>query len=99
MDGIKFPYHQNDFCIECCDIFTIQQCGCHGTESNKNGELWITGRARVYWGADPQAQPRPLGSKYNDVPIKVDGNYCSINSTVLFWDSAAQWFGIRLENF
>jgi hypothetical protein len=65
----------------------------------KNGELWITGRARVYWGADPQAQPRPLGSKYNDVPIKVDGNYCSINSTVLFWDSAAQWFGIRLENF
>ena len=64
----------------------------------KNGELWITGRARVYWGADQQAPPRPLGSKYDGVPVKVDGNYCSINSAVLFWDSTAQWFGIRMEN-
>ncbi|SFA78769.1 hypothetical protein SAMN05216587_101866 [Selenomonas ruminantium] len=66
--------------------------------SIKNGELWITGTARVYWGADPQAPPRPLSSKYNGVPVKVDGNYCTINSAVLFWDSAAQWFGIRMEN-
>ena len=66
--------------------------------SVKNGELWITGMARVYWGADPQAPPRPLGSKYDGVPIKVDGNYCTINSAVLFWDSAARWFGIRMES-
>ncbi|SFH90572.1 hypothetical protein SAMN04487861_10810 [Selenomonas ruminantium] len=64
----------------------------------KNGELWLTGTAKVYWGADPQAPPRPLSSKYNGVPVKVDGNYCTINSAVLFWDSAAQWFGIRMEN-
>ena len=67
--------------------------------SVKNGELRITGFARVYWGADPQAPPRPMSSKYDGVPIHVDGNYCTINSAVLFWDDAAQWFGIRMENY
>lgn len=67
--------------------------------SVKNGELRITGFAKVYWGADPQAPPRPLSSKYDGVPIHVDGNYCTINSAVLFWDDAAQWFGIRMENY
>ena len=67
--------------------------------SVRNGELWITGKARVYWGADPQAPPRPMSSKYDGVPIHVDGNYCTINSAVLFWDDAAQWFGIRMENY